>query len=205
MTTPLRVSAGGSGRGSLGHRGHCRVGLVEQFRRAGGGSRRSAATASRWTSSRASGSATASKSQVRSRADRKTHMFNLSSSGRLDAGPPGGCWLLSASAGAGKADLDCPGDHTGLECRLRRRRRAAGHGSVGEPEDAAVPGAGEAAVGQFAIGQWPGHMAAAVGENVYVIAGADGDYRDLAHDLADRLALGKLVPGRQVMPAWLQD
>jgi hypothetical protein len=38
------------------------------------GSRRSAATASRWTSNRASGKATASTSQVRNRPDRKTHM-----------------------------------------------------------------------------------------------------------------------------------
>ena len=40
-------------------------------------SRRSAATARRWTSSRASGSAMASSSQVRSRADRKTHMLSI--------------------------------------------------------------------------------------------------------------------------------
>ena len=43
------------------------------------GSWRSAATARRWTSSRASGSAMASSSQVRSRADRKTHMLSVPS------------------------------------------------------------------------------------------------------------------------------
>jgi len=44
------------------------------------GSWRSVATARRWTSSRASGSAMASSSQIRSRADRKTHMLNVPSS-----------------------------------------------------------------------------------------------------------------------------
>jgi hypothetical protein len=51
------------------------------------GSWRSAATARRWTSSRASGSAMASSSHVRSRADRKTHMLSFPSSSRLEAGP----------------------------------------------------------------------------------------------------------------------
>jgi hypothetical protein len=52
------------------------------------GSWRSAATARRWTSSRASGSAIASSSQVRNRADRKTHMLSVpSSSTRREAGP----------------------------------------------------------------------------------------------------------------------
>ena len=53
----------------------------------GGGKGGSVATARRWTSSRASGSAMASSSQVRSRADRKTHMFSVPSSSRLEAGP----------------------------------------------------------------------------------------------------------------------
>ena len=48
---------------------------------------RSAATARRWTSSRASGSVMASSSQVRSRADRKTHMLSVPSSSRLEVGP----------------------------------------------------------------------------------------------------------------------
>ena len=57
------------------------------------GSCRSAAMATPWTSSRASGSAMASSSQVRSRADRKTHMLSVpSSSSRLEAGP----WLPGA-------------------------------------------------------------------------------------------------------------
>ena len=50
-------------------------------------SRRSAATARRWTSSRASGNAMASSSQVRSRADRKTHMLSIPSSSHLETGP----------------------------------------------------------------------------------------------------------------------
>ena len=46
-----------------------------------------------WTSNRASGSAMASSSQVRSRADRKTHMLSVpSSTSRLKAGP----WLRGA-------------------------------------------------------------------------------------------------------------
>jgi len=77
---PSPVSARGPAREAPGHRGHCRVGLVEQFRRAADGSRRSAPTARRWTSSRASGSAMANSSQVRSRADRKTHMLSVLSS-----------------------------------------------------------------------------------------------------------------------------
>ena len=57
------------------------------------GSWRSAATATPWTSNRASGSAMASSSQVRSRADRKTHMLSVpSSTSRLKAGP----WLRGA-------------------------------------------------------------------------------------------------------------
>src|SRR5690242_21190165 len=52
------------------------------------GSWRSAATATRWTSSRASGSAMVSSSQVRSRADSKTHMLSVpSSSPSLEACP----------------------------------------------------------------------------------------------------------------------
>ena len=51
------------------------------------GSWRSAATARRWTSSRASGSAMASSSQVRSRADRKTHILSVPSSSRLETNP----------------------------------------------------------------------------------------------------------------------
>jgi len=57
------------------------------------GSWRAAATATRWTSSRASGNAMASSSQVRSRPDRKTHMLSVpSSSSRLETNPepPGG-------------------------------------------------------------------------------------------------------------------
>ena len=56
------------------------------------GSWRSVATARRWTSSRASGSAMASSSQVRSRADRKAHILSVPSLPRLEAGP----WLPSA-------------------------------------------------------------------------------------------------------------
>jgi hypothetical protein len=52
------------------------------------GTRRSAPTARRRTSSRASGSAMASSSQVRSRADRKTHMLSVPSSSRLEAAQP---------------------------------------------------------------------------------------------------------------------
>jgi hypothetical protein len=109
------------------------------------------------------------------------------------------------SARAREADLDRPGDDAGLEGWLWCCRGAAGYGSVGEPEDAAVPGAGEAAVGQLAVGQRPGHVAAAVGENVYLAAGADGDNAHFANHLADRLAVGKVVPGCQVMPARLHD
>ena len=54
------------------------------------GSRRSAATARRCTSSRASGSAMASSSQVCSREKRKTHILSVLSSSRLTAGAPGG-------------------------------------------------------------------------------------------------------------------
>lgn len=49
------------------------------------GSWRPAATARRCTSSRASGNAMASSSQVRNRADRKTHMLSVPSSSRLEA------------------------------------------------------------------------------------------------------------------------
>jgi GT2 family glycosyltransferase len=52
------------------------------------------------------------------------------------------------SAGAGEADLDGAADLADLERRLRGGRGPAGHGAVGEPEDAAVPGAAQAAVRQ---------------------------------------------------------
>jgi cellulose synthase/poly-beta-1,6-N-acetylglucosamine synthase-like glycosyltransferase len=52
------------------------------------------------------------------------------------------------SAGAGEADLDRAADLAHLERRLRRGRGPAGHGPVGDAEDAAVPGAGQAAARQ---------------------------------------------------------
>jgi GT2 family glycosyltransferase len=53
---------------------------------------------------------------------------------------PGG-----GSAGAGEADLDGAADLAHLERRLGGGRGTAGHGPVGDPEDAAVPGAGQLA------------------------------------------------------------
>ncbi len=48
-------------------------------------------------------------------------------------------------------------------------------------------------------------MAATVGEHVHLVAGADGDRWDFAGDLANRLAVGKLVAGGEVMPARPQE
>jgi hypothetical protein len=48
--------------------------------------------------------------------------------------------------GAGEADLDRAADLARLEGRLRRGGRPAGHRPVRDPEDAAVPGARQAAV-----------------------------------------------------------
>ena len=68
-----------------------------------------------------------------------------------------------------------------------------------------MPGAGQAAADQLALGQWPRHVAAAVGQNLHLIPGADGNNRHFADHLADRLALWKVGWGRQVMPARLYD
>ena len=55
------------------------------------------------------------------------------------------------SAGTGQADLDGAADLADLERGLRRGGRAAGHRTVGDTEHAAVPRAGQAAIGQFAV------------------------------------------------------
>ena len=93
------------------------------------------------------------------------------------------------SARVGQADLDRAADLTGAEDRLRRGGRPARHGPVRDPEHAAVPGAGQAAVGQLAIGQRPGHVAAPVGQHVYRAVGPDSHHGDLAEQLPYRLAL----------------
>ena len=49
-------------------------------------------------------------------------------------------------AGVGETDLDGPADLACLERRLRRGGGPAGHRPVRDPEDAAVPGTGQAAV-----------------------------------------------------------
>ena len=56
-------------------------------------------------------------------------------------------------AGAGQADLDRAADFPRLEGRLRRSGLPVNHGPVGDAEHAAVPRAGQAAVGQLAIGK----------------------------------------------------
>ena len=56
------------------------------------------------------------------------------------------CLKKMPLAGAGQADLDRAVDLARLERRLRRGGRPAGHRSVGDPEDTAVPGTGQAAV-----------------------------------------------------------
>jgi hypothetical protein len=58
-----------------------------------------------------------------------------------------------SSSRAGQADLDRAIGFADLEGRLGRGGRAAGDGPVGDPEDAAMPGAGQAAVGESAVGQ----------------------------------------------------
>jgi len=96
------------------------------------GSWRSAATATRWTSSRASGNAMASSSHVRNRADRKTHMLNVPSSSRLQTSPkpPGGqfgCPRAGASA-CGRLSSQVVGQGLGdmpLIPELRFARRLA--------------------------------------------------------------------------------
>ena len=105
----------------------------------------------------------------------------------------------AGAARAGEHDLDRPAGLADLERGLRRGGRAAGHRTVGEPEHAAVPRAGQAAAVQVLVkqpyagqfpGQRPGHVAAPVGQHVNLAAGPDGHDRDLPHNLADRLALG---------------
>jgi len=86
----VALSAPSPARDAAGCRSHCRVGLVSSLAVRADGSRRSAVTARRCTSSRASGSAMASSSQVCSREKRKTHILSVLSSSRLAAGALGG-------------------------------------------------------------------------------------------------------------------
>src|SRR5918994_1251500 len=73
------------------------------------------------------------------------------------------CRLIRSGPGA---HLEVSVVDPGVVTRLRDRGRAAHDAAVGEPEGAAVPGAGHAAVGDAPLVERPARMAAGGGDRV---------------------------------------
>ena len=101
--------------------------------------------------------------------------------------------------------MDRTADLAYLEGGLRRGSGSLCHRPVGEPEHAAVPGTGQAAVRQFPVGQRTRHVTAPVSQHVHRAVEPDGRGRDLAEHLAYYLALGQVGRHHQMLPAGLHQ
>ena len=129
----VALSAPSPARDAAGCRSHCRVGQVSSLAARADGSRRSAATARRCTSSRASGSAMASSSQGLQPGEEKTHILSVLSSSRLAAGALGGpaAYLLGffralRCAGGVAGSRACPAVFAALPAARRSNHYAGG-------------------------------------------------------------------------------
>ena len=83
------------------------------------------------------------------------------------------CRSVTGQPAPGRQTWIAPPTSRVSEGRLRRRCRPAGHGPVGDPEHAAVPRTGQAAVRELALGQRAGRVAAPVGQDMHGAVGPD--------------------------------
>src|SRR5687768_16526721 len=112
-------------------------------------------------------------------------------------GLPGPC---AAGRLLGRANLDGAAADARLEPRLRVRGRAPLHRAVLEPEAAAVPRAGDAAVGDLPVCERAAAVRAAVRERVQPPARADEHHRELADEHAPRPAVLELALVERTRP-----